>query len=782
MATGACGLTGWILGIENLKALFPGGVTIKANAALALLLGGGALLIQSDQDARFKYARVISMLCAGVVCTLGGLTLVQHLTGLDLGIDQWLVTEPPGARATSSPGRMGPPACLGLTLTGIGLLLLNSRRASRWKVGQTLGLLTCAIAAVPLMGYLFNVSYLYVVPRFTGIALHTALSLFALGIGVVLARPTVGIMQTVVADDAGGLMARRLAIPAFLLPVVVWTLRMAGERAGLFSGDTVRPLAVLVLSISSLVLILANARSMSVIAQQRARAEREREQVHLRTADLLDSISDAFYAIDAASRFTYINRQAEVMLGRPRDTLLGRNFATELPAFAQSVGIEAHLRVMRERAPSHREAFLPEAQRWFDISLYPDAAGGVACFFRDVSERKAAEHELHRAKEAAERASQAKSEFLATLSHEMRTPLAPVMVTLGLVESHPAFPAVLRPDIESIRRNVELEVQLISDLLDLTRVESGKLQLQIRDVDLHAVLRAVEEMCRRPDAAPVRLELDAELHSVQGDPVRLHQIFWNLMSNALKFTPKGGYILVSTKLVHSQVRTVVRDTGSGIAPEFLPRLFNAFEQGESRSARQRGGLGLGLSITRKIVEAHGGTIMAESEGEGRGASFVVDLPAAKQNAGAAANVLPEPPAAMPEPMKILLVEDHAATLQAMARLLSSMGHHVTTAATCEQARLVASKAQFDFIISDLGLPDGSGLDLMRELSPQFAGRAIALSGYGMEADVKAAKDAGFAEHLTKPVRIAGLRAVIAQVCAENPPVRLAVERELELGG
>jgi signal transduction histidine kinase/CheY-like chemotaxis protein len=404
-----------------------------------------------------------------------------------------------------------------------------------------------------------------------------------------------------------------------------------------------------------------------------------------------------------------------------------------------------------------------EDERWFDVRLYPDAGGGLTCFLREITERKAAEVELRRAKEAAESASQAKSDFLATLSHEMRTPLAPVMVTLSLMEAHPGLPPELHRDVASIRRNVELEIQLISDLLDLTRVESGKLQLDVQAVDLHKVIQAVVDMCQRPDAATVSLELSSEPLYVRADSVRLHQIFWNLLNNALKFTDADGAIVIRTQKAGEIVRTSVADSGIGIAPELLPKLFTAFEQGDPRIARQRGGLGLGLAISKKIVEAHGGVISARSEGKGEGATFIVDLPAGQ--AASPRNLVPTPETSTvaEKPLRVLLVEDHEPTLQAMSRLLQMMGHQVTTASSCAAARAKAQDC--DFLITDLGLPDGSGLDLANELRDHFRGRAIALSGYGMEADVQASRRSGLSEHITKPVRITALREAIRNVSA-----------------
>jgi signal transduction histidine kinase/ActR/RegA family two-component response regulator len=374
-----------------------------------------------------------------------------------------------------------------------------------------------------------------------------------------------------------------------------------------------------------------------------------------------------------------------------------------------------------------------------------------------------------RARAEAERASGAKDEFLAVLSHELRTPLTPVLLTVSLLETHPGLPDDVREDIAVIRRNVELESRLISDLLDLTRVARGKLELDLQDVDLHLLVRSAIDICQREASARLVVDLKASRHTVRGDSTRLQQIFWNLINNAQKFTSADGAIIVRSLDVPGadRIRVEVVDTGVGIHAAVLPKLFNAFEQGDVRAARQQAGLGLGLAISKKLTDAHGGTVVATSEGRGRGATFTVELPVVATFAPA------PPPSRGPSPtsgqsvrpLDVLLVEDHEPTLQATVKLLKHLGHRVTGVSTVASATAAVRQDGFDLIISDLGLPDGSGLDVMRQVRDRYAGRAIALTGYGMDADVIASRDAGFAEHLTKPVDLDKLQAAIARVTA-----------------
>jgi signal transduction histidine kinase/CheY-like chemotaxis protein len=431
------------------------------------------------------------------------------------------------------------------------------------------------------------------------------------------------------------------------------------------------------------------------------------------------------------------------------------------------------------------EGHMPHHERGLvlcDVLYVPDKGSdgrvrGLVILVQDITERKKAEAERDRllaneraARAEAERASEAKSDFLATLSHELRTPLTPVLLTVSLMESNSDLPADIREDVATIRRNVELESRLISDLLDLTRITKGKLQLDERDVDLHLIIRSAIDICQREASAKLAIDLGAKHRTVCGDSTRLQQIFWNLINNAMKFTPPDGTIAIRSRdTVDGRVRVEVTDTGAGIDPAVLPKLFNAFEQGEVRANRQQAGLGLGLAISKKLAEAHGGTIIASSKGRGHGATFAVELPVVDELTGDAATT-PYQPAevqATGDPLHVLLVEDHEPTLRVMERLLRRIGHRVTGVTSVASATAAASQNGFDLIISDLGLPDGSGLDVMRELRPKYSGRAIALTGYGMDSDISASRDAGFAEHLTKPVDLADLDAAIRRVARSS---------------
>ena len=384
---------------------------------------------------------------------------------------------------------------------------------------------------------------------------------------------------------------------------------------------------------------------------------------------------------------------------------------------------------------------------------------------RMVNESLLAHAEARYAKDEAERANCAKDDFLAILSHELRTPLTPVLMCATALEHEESIEPELRAQLSMIRRNVQLEARLIDDLLDLTKIARGTLQLAgSGPVDVHSLLGHTKEIVEN-DARQKSVQLDFDLmaseHHVRGDATRLHQVFWNLVRNAIKFSMPGGRITVRTfNPLPGEFVLTVEDTGAGITRQTLPVIFRAFVQGETREARAAGGLGLGLAISKAIVEAHGGTIQAESAGPGLGAIFTIELAAVLPfSAAAVTEAEPRSPTAPPH-LRLLVIEDHEPTMMVLVRLLRRYGHDVFTAENVERALAVAATQSFDLVISDLGLPDGNGIDLMRKLGKEYGLRGIALSGYGMPEDRVETKEAGFLAHLVKPINFDQLQSAL----------------------
>jgi signal transduction histidine kinase/CheY-like chemotaxis protein len=378
-------------------------------------------------------------------------------------------------------------------------------------------------------------------------------------------------------------------------------------------------------------------------------------------------------------------------------------------------------------------------------------------------------------------ANAAKDQFLALLSHELRNPLSPVIAMVGELEaSIPDSPPV-REALEVIRRNVELEARLIDDLLDVTRIAKGKLQLSFEIICVHEILQRAYEICR-DDIAAKHLQVEFRLRAahthVEGDPARLQQVFWNLIKNSVKFTPGKGRIIIETaNPAPEEIEIRITDTGIGIEPEKIDKIFNAFEQGQVAITRRFGGLGLGLAISKAMVDAHGGKIRVESPGKDRGSTFSLTLktvpaPAAggdgaEEGPSATREVEPRTPTLR----RVLVVDDHRDTCTGMKMMLERRGYEITVAHSAEQAVEKAHERDFDLLISDIGLPDRSGYDLMRELRESKSLPGIALSGFGSEHDVSKARAAGFAEHLTKPINFEQLEEAIQSLLDLEPTTR-----------
>lgn len=466
------------------------------------------------------------------------------------------------------------------------------------------------------------------------------------------------------------------------------------------------------------------------------------------------------------------------------------------PVFEKQTGIkDAKGRRMREIAPDLEQDWfdtygrialtgetlrfeLPAVAlgRYFEACAFrvgPAELRRVGVVFNDITHRKNLdrERELLLAQEEtlrkeAQAAVRAKDRFLAALSHELRTPLSPIVMTVAAMERDPNLPPAFRKHMAMIKRNIELETRLIDDLLDLNTVTSGKMRLQVQPTEVHAVLAQTVQTCAGETSAKrldVRLDLRADNDRVNADPARLQQTFWNLLRNAAKFTPAGGSILIRTESTADKVRIEVRDTGMGIDPELLPRVFDAFEQGDMKITRQFGGLGLGLAICKAIMDMHGGTIHARSDGPGTGATFIVELPVACVGEREVAAARPPGRDGAGRHLRVLLVEDHSDTREVLAGLLGAADYAVRTAGSVGAALELADAEPFDLVVSDLGLPDGTGYDLMRHLRDRHGVRGIALSGYGMEEDQRRSREVGFLDHVVKPVDANQLMTVIQRV-------------------
>jgi PAS domain S-box-containing protein len=504
-----------------------------------------------------------------------------------------------------------------------------------------------------------------------------------------------------------------------------------------------------------------------------------RAEAQARLAAIVESSDDAIVGKDLNGVVTSWNKGAERIFGWTAAEIVGRPITTIIPTDRLQEEPQILARMRRGERVDHFETVRQTKDgRLINVSVTispirdtDDRIIGISKVARDITlqknfeqQLKAAKDQAESAREAAEAASRSKDHFLSVLSHELRTPLTPVLGAISLLEQDPTIPAPVREQVQMIRRNVETEARLVDDLLDVTRIARGKVRLHAEILDAHAVVRDVVAMFQ-PEiddkGLSVTVSLRAKQHHVWADPGRFQQILLNLLSNAVKFTPADGSIAVQTANENGTIKIEVADTGIGIEPDMMPRLFDPFEQGERTVTRQFGGLGLGLSIVKALVELHKASISATSEGKGLGTTFtlrVESVQAAPQGAS---------PAAMDtnggKPYRILLVEDHADTRRVIAMLLTKLGCVVTVAGSVKEAVEAADRQTFDLLLSDIGLPDGSGVDVMRHMAARSNVKGIALSGFGQEEDLRRSREAGFATHLTKPVNVQTLHQVIRTV-------------------
>lgn len=487
--------------------------------------------------------------------------------------------------------------------------------------------------------------------------------------------------------------------------------------------------------------------------------------------------------VDRQHRYRYVNRAYATRFNLLPEQVIGATMG-------DVIGAEAHevLRPYINRALGGErvefEAELPYTKsgpQWIQAYYEPERApdgsvSGLVAVIADVSARKSAEREMARARDEAMAASRAKDDFLAALSHELRTPLSPVLLVASAAAANQALSPEVRADFASIAKNAMLEARLIDDLLDLTRITRGKMTLDLKVADVHTVLEdAIATV--RADVDEKELELAAEFGAtrcqVLADAARLQQVFWNVLKNAVKFTPARGRIRVVTSTLPEEnaISVTFSDSGIGMTGDEIARAFDSFSQGDHATgggSHRFGGLGLGLAISHMLMKLHAGSIEARSSGRGRGSTFVIRLPLAAASVVPAAaprnGSAPRASDGKSRPARdrgrLLLVEDHGPTRVALAQLLMQRGFDVSAAGSIAAALGLAQTRQFDVVLSDLGLPDGEGYDLMRTLSGRFNLRGIALSGYGMEHDIAKSRDAGFVGHLTKPVTIDTLEDMI----------------------
>jgi signal transduction histidine kinase/ActR/RegA family two-component response regulator len=641
---GAVGFSGWALDLPRLTDWNNEGISMFPNTALCAALSGTALLllVSKKQSSR---SRTMSRALAAFVATIGGLTLLEHITDVNFGIDTLLFDKAWGQKASAAPMRMGPPASVSFLILGAALLLAQLRGESR-RFASELALLVVAIASLSLIGYWFGADKLFGVARTTGIALQTSTMLAALGLGLMAAVPEHGIVASLRRDDAGGTVMRRLILPIIVVPLVLGWVRILGQQAGLYDmafGTAIRTLIEVILLIALL---------------------------------------------------------------------------------------------------------------WW-------TASGIS---RHALAARRAEQALRESEESLKQADRRKDEFLATLAHELRNPLAPIGNALEIIKHADGNSEMMHVARDTMHRQFGQMVRLVDDLLDVGRITRDRLELRQERVELATVIHQAIDTCRAMAEAAghkIGVSLPTTPIWVFADPVRLTQVFSNLLNNGCKFTEPGGSISISTQREGDEVLVSVTDSGVGIAPGELDRIFEIFEQVDRTLERTRGGLGIGLTIVKRLVELHGGEIAVKSDGHGAGSTFVVRLPTVAAEVPAPASN--QTPSATPALRRVLVVDDNRDSADSLALLLKVNGHDVQTAYDGREAVDKIQAVRPDLVLLDIGMPGMNGHDVCRFVRQQPWGhdiRIAALTGWGQDQDRELTRASGFDHHLVKPVQIDELNSVL----------------------
>jgi PAS domain S-box-containing protein len=600
-------------------------------------------------------------------------------------------------------------------------------------------------------------------------------------------------------------------IPFFAVLISTW---FGGLGPGIFSIAVGVAIYLIVLfnrgssfppwQILQLVFFVAGGAMITTLVEVLHAARRRAEANERWLSAVLSSIGDAVIATDGQGRVAFTNPIARSLTGWAEDEARGKPLGSVFAIVSEGDRRPAETpvaRVIREGvvvALANHTALIardgterPIADSAAPIRDEDDRIVGVVLVFRDVTDERRHEQEREcllaaeqAARSEAEAANRAKDRFLAVLSHELRTPLTPVLIAASslLEEGDGSLDPNIRSVLEMVQRNVELEARLIDDLLDVSRITRGRMVLDLKTVDVHLAIRDCVEICREETSAAhldVVLDLAAARHHVCGDQARLMQVVWNLVRNAARFNPAGGKLSIRTSNAPGRVHeerarsagcattddliVAFADTGIGIDPAIRDRIFEPFYQADAGVRQRTQGLGLGLAISRSIAEAHGGRLSVESSGHGQGSTFRLVLDTVRTDAPASEPL--EPPSAPPgrSGLNVLLVEDNQETLRYLTLILRKRNYNVVPVDRVSAARAAAGQSKFDLLISDIELPDGTGLELIHDLGGGQTLPGIAISGFGSEEDLQQSAGAGFAAHLTKPIDLNRLESAIRRV-------------------
>ena len=838
---GLSGLLGWIFDSTLLKRIHPSFVTIKANTAVCLMLAAVSLFLIEDREAATARRR-ISQLLAAIVAVVGLVTLSEHLFGWNSGLDQLLFHETQHEAGLSFPGRMGVAASLNFLLLGIALLFLSARR---WfRVANSAVLFVIAITLLVFLYYFYGMEKQDAVAIYFTIALHTVIAFLSLAGAVLLARPERGVVTALLGNSPGAVMARRMW-PAFVILILLGWIRTLTRNAGWPSfgfATAIFTLGVLVLLAG---LIWWTAVALNRIDRKRHLAE-GRLEVLVRVSELIRTQHDPYELSYAVAETVGRNLKVRRCLFNETDIerdleIIHRDYCDGAESVAGEHRISDYSSVTSHEmelgktvvnydsktdprtAADYQRTYEPNGERAYiafpllregrwvasmwasddqprqwtkeEVSLLQTAAERTWIAIeklRAEAERERLLKSEQEARDAAEKANQLKDEFLATLSHELRNPLNVILGYSELLLRMPEIEGSTRliKMGEALRRNAQSQSQLINDLLDLSRLQRGKISLNLETVSLAAIIDSAVETVRTDAAAKdieIRLQTGDQLLLVEGDRLRLQQIAWNVLNNAVKFTPAGGGIEIGLRSDGDEAVLLITDTGQGIDASFLPHVFEMFRQADGSNRRRHGGLGIGLALVRQLVQLHGGTISAESDGSNKGSRFIIRLPLLRETPSLPSSSLVT--AGMVElevfsQTSFLVVDDSEDTIAMLTELLRVAGARVMTATNGADALRLAKENDFDVILSDISMPEMDGFEFLQRLR-KIDGRenvpVVAITGFGRSDDIARASAAGFHSHLTKPLNLKALAEVLQQLAKERTAAETNVDYDISAG-
>ncbi len=831
---GGIAFLGWIFNITLLKRIHASLVNMKANTAICLMLTATALLLIQNRPVS-STRRWLAQLFAVIVGIVGLITLGEHVFGWDTGLDLLLFHESLEEAGQSFPGRMGVAASLDFFFFGIALFFLDARSTRWFRVSNISVLMVVVVTLLVFLYYFYGAEPKEPIGLYFTIALHTVVAFLSLCAAILLARPERGIISTLIGNSPGAIVARRMW-PALLVVIILGWFRTIVRDAGWFSPGFATAAFVLSILLLFIFLIWWTAASLNRTDRERRLADlalrdsEARLTVLVQVSDLIRTLQDPYDLAYAVAKTVgshlnvrrclfneiYIDRDLEIVhrdycdgaksvAGEHRlsdyssiasermkagqivvnyDSKTDPRTAADYKRSYEATGERAYIAVplMREgRWVASFWASDDQPRQWSfeEVSLLKMSAERTWTAvekLRAVAERERLLQSEQEARDAAERANQLKDEFLATLSHELRNPLN---VILGYSELLLRMPEIehsprLAKMGEALKRNAQSQSQLINDLLDLSRLQRGKITLNRETVSMAAIIDSAVETVRADAAAKdidIRVNVSDQLFLVDGDRLRLQQIAWNLLNNAVKFTPAGGSIEISLSGEGETAVLAVEDTGQGIDPAFLPHVFEMFRQADSSRVRRHGGMGIGLALVQQLVQLHHGTVSAESEGTGKGSRFTVRLPFTReaQRLSPSLGMSPVELGVLAD-TELLVLDDSEDTIAMLEQLLKTGGARVTTATNGADALRIASEKEFDVIVSDISMPEMDGFEFLRRLR-QIDGRqdvpVVAITGFGRSDDIERARAAGFFAHITKPLNLQAFAQVLQRIRAQS---------------